>query len=363
MATRFYLPSSGAPAVTPPALPAGWLAGLSAHYAAPTGIVRTNTALTDFSVAETQATITNIPVAAFVSAPLAAQSISGNLTASIRAIEGGSGHDKSLNIGVYLISNDGTAVLSTLYAGHTVTPINSTPDALGQEMASAAQQTRIIPSTAITTQTAASGDRLMILAGYRAHVASGTNTNATLRLGDPTGPADFGLASGLTTDLVPWVELSGTLTFAGGGSDVTGSASAAFTFDSPAAGTRTVKGAATAAATFDAPAVGKRTVKGAATAGFIFDATASGGSQGNSEGSASAAFLFNAPAVGRRTVRGSAAAGFIFNAPASDGGGPLVRARMDAAVVANRTGESSVTAARTATAAATAANTQTSGVS
>lgn len=149
----------------------------------------------------------------------------------------------------------------------------------------------------------------------------------------------------------------------GGGDDVTGSASAAFTFDAPAVGRRIAKGSAAAATTFDAPAVGKRTVKGSGVAAFTFDAAAGGASEGNASGTATAVFTFNATAVAKRTVRGSTAAAFLFNASASDGGAHSERAAITATVTARRTAESTATAHHADTATVGAANTQTSEVS
>lgn len=219
MATRFYLPASGTIPVTPPALPTGWVTGSPPGIQCPTGTTKTDTALADFLVSESTASVTNIPVGIFISAPLAAQSIAGDVTAVVRGVEGASSSDDSLQVGLYLISNDGTSVLSTLYGGHAEA-LNTTSGALGQEIASAAQATRIIPATALTGQTAVSGDRLMILVGYRTHDISATARTSTLRLGDPSATGDFALTSGLTTDLDPWVELSATLAFAGGAAPI-----------------------------------------------------------------------------------------------------------------------------------------------
>jgi hypothetical protein len=211
VATRLYLQATGAAAVTAPALPTGWTAGLTAAVQRKAVTAKANTALTDFTVAETTASITNIPVGIFISDPLTGGSISGTLTAVVRGLESATSADDSLQVGVYLITGTGSAVQSTLYAGHTAA-LGTTSGALGQEFGTSAA-TRIIPSTAHTTQTAAAGDRLMVIVGYRTHDAATTNRSSTLRFGDPTATSDFALTAGLTTDLVPWVELSTTLTF------------------------------------------------------------------------------------------------------------------------------------------------------
>jgi len=212
VATRLYLQASGAAAVTAPALPSGWTAGTTAAIQRKTTTGKTNTALSDFLVAETTASVTNIPIGIFISNPLVGASISGTFSAVIRGFQSVTTSDDSLQVGLYLIAGDGSSVLSTLYAGHT-TGLGTTSGALGEEFANTAATRRIPSGTAITTQTAVTGNRLMVIVGYRAHNTTANSRSATLRFGDPTAPADFALTAGLTTDLVPWVELSATLTF------------------------------------------------------------------------------------------------------------------------------------------------------
>ena len=217
MATRFYLPSVGPAPVTPPALPSGWVDQSPAHYNAPAPIAKSNTALTDISVTDSTNVMTNVAIGCYVSELLAAQSIAGTVSAVVMAFASVSSADDSLNVGVYLIAGDGSSVKSTLYAGHAegLQSVDAV-GVLGQEFDSVRFETRIIPATALTTQSAAAGDRLMILAGYRTHDVSATARASSLRVGDPSATADQALTADLITNLVPWVELSATLTFAGG---------------------------------------------------------------------------------------------------------------------------------------------------
>lgn len=226
MATRFYLPSVGPAPVTPPALPSGWIAGGTAALQAPAPTTKSNTAFAEFVVAETTASTTNVAVGIFVSEPLAAQTVAGDITAVIRAYGTiGSGNDDALQVGAYLVSGDGTTVKQTLYAGHAAALQGvAATGQLGQEFTStggAPGPTRIIPAQALTTQSADSGDRLMLIVGYRTYDVSAGARDSELRFGDPSATADQALTAGLTSDLVPWVELSATLTFAGGASSVT----------------------------------------------------------------------------------------------------------------------------------------------
>lgn len=75
----------------------------------------------------------------------------------------------------------------------------------------ASAATRIHNARAITTVNALAGDRIMLDIGI--HGVTPANENMQMRFGDPTGTADFALTAALTTDLVPWWELSSTLTF------------------------------------------------------------------------------------------------------------------------------------------------------
>jgi hypothetical protein len=211
MPTRFYLPSTGTPPVSLPGLPAGWTAGDVPELELNAPATKSNTALTDYSVGETTTSVINIPIAAFISPPLQAQTISGTFSAVVRGLESNAGADDSLQIGIVLIDNLGTTIKSVLYAGHAAA-LNTTVGALGQEFTTAAQ-TRRFNAVALTSQTAILGDRLAIIVGYRSHDTTSTNRNTTLRFGDPTAVADFANTAGLTTDLCPWVELSGTITF------------------------------------------------------------------------------------------------------------------------------------------------------
>lgn len=211
MATRFYLPSTGSAPVTAPALPTGWVLGDSSPVQRKTSITKIGSALTDSTaVGEVTASVTNIPIAIYISDPLNAQTISGTLTAVIKGFENNAGADDSLQVGVYVIDGNGATVQTTLYGGHTAA-LNTTVGALGQEWI-ITSATRIIPSTAFTSDTVTAGERLMIIMGYRTHDVTTTNRTTALRFGDAAA-TDFALTAGLTTDLNPWVELSANITF------------------------------------------------------------------------------------------------------------------------------------------------------
>lgn len=213
MATRFYLPLGAAAAseITSNLLPTGWAApneGTLNRMLARTPMLST---INGLAGTETSATVQNIAIHRCISSPLEAQSISGTFSAIQRVLESSTSADMSFQVGLYVISRDGSTTQATLYGGHT-TALSATVGALGQEMG-ATSSTRIIPAgTAISTFSCAKGDRLMALVGYRAHNSVTTSFSATQRFGDNAG-SDFALTAGLTTDLNPWIELSATLTF------------------------------------------------------------------------------------------------------------------------------------------------------
>lgn len=296
MATRFYLPSAGPAPVTPPALPSGWIAGSTAALQAPAPTAKSNTALTEFIVAETTASTTNVAVGVFVSEPLGAQTIAGDITAVIRAYGTiGSGNDDALQVGAYLISGDGTTVKQTLYAGHTAALQATTATGqLGQEFTStggAPGPTRIIPAQAMTSQSADAGDRLMLIVGYRTYDVSAGARDSELRFGDPAATADQALTAGLTTDLVPWVELSADLAFDTGDPEpAEGTADMGLALAVSAAGGRPSEGLAQLATALTVAATGARPSTGTAAFALALTAAASGSAPDVDDAGGSAAF-------------------------------------------------------------------------
>lgn len=216
MATRFYLPSTGTtPAVTPAASSA-WTVTTGAGYL-PAGIAKSNAALAA-GAARTSAVsgaYRNVLDRVYVSAPLAAQTIAaGTFSAVLKAVESTTTANGWLQIIIRVVSSDGATERGVIYAGSTasVTP-SATAGAENQEYGTTAS-TRIKSSLTTSAVTAQSGDLLVIELGTR-YNASATNSTYTLTYGDPSATADYALTSGLTTNLVPWVELSSNVTFGG----------------------------------------------------------------------------------------------------------------------------------------------------
>ena len=216
MATRFYLPASGAAPVTP-ALGSQWTVttGWSAH---PAPTVKSNTALANGTARQNGSTtsVTDRLDRVFVSAQLDAQTISGTFSAVVQGLESATGHNAWLDIVIRVVSADGQTQRGVLYAGSTATSPSATAGVENQEFGTTLAS-RIKSAVALSSVAAQAGDRLVIEVGYRKQSTTSTQT-ATLRYGDPTGSTDAALTAGTTTTTIaPWVELSQTLVFQGGG--------------------------------------------------------------------------------------------------------------------------------------------------
>lgn len=213
MATRFYLPSTGTPAVTP-TITTGW-DGIAGATFFPTDVVKTDTATAAGAPRAKNSTTanTNRLDRTFISTQqLAAQTIpAGTISAVIRALESVATADAWLQIMVRVVSADGATQRGVLYAGSTATAEVTTAGADAQEYGTASS-TRIKNAIATSSVVAQAGDRIQIEVGARFN-GTATADTFTHRYGDPVASADFALTAGLTTDLCPWVELSPTLTW------------------------------------------------------------------------------------------------------------------------------------------------------
>jgi len=210
VASRFYLPTGTAGETTVGVVPSGWTAPTEGSLTRQLNRVPGGTTINGLTVSEATASVTNILGFKYISSILEAQTISGTFSAVYRALESVTTADLAMQVGLYIVPSDGSSVSGTLYAG-LAAALNATVGALGQELATTSQ-TRIMPSTAISSYTCAAGDRLLVCLGYRTYNTSSTSVNAVIRLGD-NAASDFALTSGLTTDLNPWVELSADLVF------------------------------------------------------------------------------------------------------------------------------------------------------
>jgi hypothetical protein len=203
VASRFYLQSTSSAPFTPAAADGGWERDATGHAARLTSTGKANSALTTLSSTFGATQTSQTRWGTWVSQPLdVAQTISGTVSLVVgKCAETTTSGDAHLAFAVRVVTGAGVhrATLATSMATATEFPL----------IANAA--TRIHSGVAISSFAADAGDRIVIELGI--HGVTPANETMQMRFGDPTGTADFALTSALTTDLVPWVELSQNITF------------------------------------------------------------------------------------------------------------------------------------------------------
>lgn len=204
MATRFYLSSTGAPAIDPAIDPA-WSNGAGALR--PCSTSPTGSAMAGAS-GSYEGSPVNLNVARFVSLPLAAQEVSGTVKGQMMAAEDDSDIDAMAQLVIRVLASDGVTVRGTLLAAHA--------EALSSEFNAPALRNRKFPLAALSPASlspvaAQAGDRLVFEVGFRAVGAS--TGDATARIGD-NGAGDLPEdETGTDATLNPWIEMSQDLTF------------------------------------------------------------------------------------------------------------------------------------------------------
>jgi len=143
----------------------------------------------------------------YVSDPLDAQTISGNVKAQVQCFESTAANNVFLTFEILVISNDGTTVRSTILA--------ITRD--GTEMGTSLTN-RAFGSTALTSYACVLGDRICVLMGCGGTPTAATGVNghnATYRTGT-SGASSGDLPeddSTTATTYRPWIEFSNDLSF------------------------------------------------------------------------------------------------------------------------------------------------------
>lgn len=201
MATRFYLPSTGVPTYTGIPFSGVWALSSNADRL-PCVTILSGTAMTDKTTPIRSAT-GNVLNRQYVSAPLAAQTISGSVSGQLRGLESNAGANGFSAICIYVFQSGGTlprGVLLTIQTGvseYDITSIN-----------------RKTPSNiALNPVTCQSGDVLVMEIGYR-QTASSTNRTVTQRFGD-SAASDLPVDETSTSDFNGWVEFNNNITFIG----------------------------------------------------------------------------------------------------------------------------------------------------
>lgn len=149
---------------------------------------------------------TNALLRQYCSNPLLAQTISGNVKLQLQALEANAGNDLFTALKIYLVNGDGSSVGATL--------LSITRDAT--EFATSLTN-RAFANTAMTSQSASLGDRLVIEIG-----AGGTGTasggvqghNFSLRWGCVASSGDLPEDDTTTTNTFRgWIEFANNLLF------------------------------------------------------------------------------------------------------------------------------------------------------
>ena len=210
MATRFYLPSSGAAAVSP-AYDSAW--DDTTHAGSRLRCVTTKISSTMGSVGisgDSDKTDKDYLIQQWVSDPIIEQSISiGGVDAALRCMETANANDLYLAISVRVVSNDGSTVRGTLktLARDTnevdVTLVN-----------------RFWGPFSSTAVDAEEGDRIVIEIGLGGDPGPPADHDGEISIGDDSG-TDLPEDDSTTSAYNPWVELSVDITFQGGDVTVT----------------------------------------------------------------------------------------------------------------------------------------------
>ena len=208
MPTRFYLPAtSAAPAISPAVT--GWTLSASNFARVRAVTAKTATALADQAYTSTSTSIgATSCFKQYVYGPLGAQTISGTLTGVIRGLESNATHNATVAICVRRVNSAGVHqanVLAVSASDATTTPPEFGTTASTRRFQDAAEAVTL----ALTSTVFSQGDYLVIEIGARKGDTA-VNRSVTLRFGD-SAATDFAHTDALTTDLNPWVEVSGTI--------------------------------------------------------------------------------------------------------------------------------------------------------
>lgn len=212
MATRFYLPETLAGQVTPPAPTADWEhinTGPPVRFLLRQPDASALTATAYDSDAADHLVSSDSCHRQYVSEALAAQTITGNLTAQFQAMEPNTGCNMFLTLKVLACNNSGSSTVGTLMA---ITRDTTT------ELATSLTN-RNFPSTALTSTAVSAGDRLVIEVGVGGTPTAATGVNghnAALRFGCSASSGDLPADDTQTgTTYRPWIEISTDLRFLG----------------------------------------------------------------------------------------------------------------------------------------------------
>lgn len=214
MATRFYLPSTGAAPVSP-AYDAGWEDTANATSRLAMVTTRIDSSFVQASALETGSSTVNardLLIRQYVSNPLSGnQTISGTLKGQMQISENNAAANFMPQMVVRVVSGDGTTVRGTLHAGDTRTT-NVDEVTISTVEANVKNPAAGISPVTLTSVNALDGDRVVVEIGVRANNTSATNYTAFLYVGDVSG-TDLTEGGSETELLNPWIEFSANLSF------------------------------------------------------------------------------------------------------------------------------------------------------
>ena len=204
MATRFYLPSSGAAAVSP-AYGAWTFTDEAQRLAMAT--TKISTSMSAIGVTGSfDATGTHRLWRQYVSAPIGAQTVSGTVKMQARCNNGGVDLDYDhIRLRIIVVSNDGATVRGTLLALGNYGPANEFTDTPTSTNRTGAD------GDALSSVSASANDRIVVEIGAYCGGAGGADEGAIQCIfGDDSG-TDLPENESTTAANNPWVEFSGNL--------------------------------------------------------------------------------------------------------------------------------------------------------
>jgi hypothetical protein len=209
MATRFYFSETLVSSITPPA-PVG-----AAEWEHVNTLIRSMVTTAD---ASSLTTTSYAPDAAdditnrdschrqYVSDPLGAQTITGNVTGQFQCLEAHANNNLFLTIKIMLCSTTGSTSRATVLAITRATSLE-----LGTALAN-----RTFPATAVTSTVVTPGDRLVVEIGLGGNITTAAGGvqghNGSLRFGGSAAGGDLAVNETETgTTFRPWFEFAANL--------------------------------------------------------------------------------------------------------------------------------------------------------
>jgi hypothetical protein len=205
MATRIYLPSTGAAAVTP----TNWLITPAANNYTYAGVLaKISSAFANRSQVTTTANAYTWAVARYVLGPLDAVQISGTVEAVVRCYENNAQANCTLAMGIHIIQANGANRSTLLVNTHSDSAAANYEftTTLSSKRCYTTSETR--PPT-LSNQTPTVGDYLVIELGFY-RVNGANNRSISINVGD-NNANDLPNADGDANAFCPWVEFSGNI--------------------------------------------------------------------------------------------------------------------------------------------------------